>query len=106
MRIRLLSIASVLTLLSPSLSMSQTANRQEASKPHHTIVPLQQEGLTVERILKLSERGFEIVSGDPDKAGAPFVIRHSSCVLVGPTLPSYPVFGRYCSQIVPKAQSA
>jgi hypothetical protein len=25
----------------------------------------------------------------------------SSCVLVGPTLPSYPVFGPYCSQIVP-----
>ena len=42
---------------------------------HYAIVPLPQEALTQERMLKLLERGFEILSGDPDKAGAPFVIR-------------------------------
>jgi hypothetical protein len=55
--------------------MSQTAEAQRESKPHHTIVPLAQEGLTQERMLKLLERGFEVLSGDPDKAGASFVIR-------------------------------
>ena len=75
MKIQLRLIVSVLTLLPSTLCMSQTAETQRASKPHHTIVPLPQEGLTHERMVKLLERGFEILSGDPDKAGAPFVIR-------------------------------
>jgi hypothetical protein len=75
MHIQLRLIVSVLALLPSSLCMSQTAEAQRASKPHHTIVPLPQEGLTQERLLKLLGRGFEILSGDPDKAGAPFVIR-------------------------------
>jgi hypothetical protein len=53
--------------------MPQTANRQGTSEAHHTIVPLKQEGL--DWLLKNLDRGFEVVSGDPDKAGAPFVIR-------------------------------
>jgi hypothetical protein len=75
MHTQLRLIVSVLALLPSTLCMSQTAETQQASKPHHTIVPLPQGGLTHERMLKLLERGFEILSGDPDKAGAPFVIR-------------------------------
>ena len=75
MHIRLRLIVSVLALLPSFLCMSQTAEAQQASKPHHTIIPLPQERLTKEQRLKLSERGFEVLSGDPDKAGAPFVIR-------------------------------
>src|SRR5258708_37950074 len=75
MHIQLRLIVSVLALLPSTLCMSQTAEAQRASMPHHTIVPLPREGLTQERILKLLERGFEVLSGDPDKAGAPFVIR-------------------------------
>lgn len=75
MHIQLRLIVSVLALLPSTLCMSQTAETQRASTPHHTIVPLPQEGLTQERMLKLLERGFEVLSGDPDKAGAPFVIR-------------------------------
>jgi hypothetical protein len=69
MQIHLRAIMFVIALLSPSLAMPQPAAEQGASKPHHTIVPLPQDGL-----MKSLARGFEIVSGDPDKAGAPFVI--------------------------------
>jgi hypothetical protein len=75
MHIQLRLIVSLLALLPSSLCLSQTAESQRASNPHHTIVPLPQEGLTQERMLKLLGRGFEVLSGDPDKAGAPFVIR-------------------------------
>jgi hypothetical protein len=54
----------------PSLAMPQTANRQGGSKPHHTIVPLPEEWPK-----KHFEEPWEVISGDPDKAGAPFVIR-------------------------------
>jgi hypothetical protein len=70
MRIRLLSIVSVLTLLRPCPAMCQAAHPQGPPNSQHSIVPLTQEGA-----LKSRERGFEVVSGDPDKAGAPFVIR-------------------------------
>ena len=68
----LLSIATVLALLGRSADPPQTSDRLQTAPPHHTIVPLPNfwEGAP-----KTLERGFEIVSGDPNKAGAPFVIR-------------------------------
>ena len=57
-----------------SFVIGQTVKEQEeAAKRHHTVVPLAP--LTAESLKKLSVRGFEVVSGDPDKPGAPFVIR-------------------------------
>jgi quercetin dioxygenase-like cupin family protein len=59
---------SVLILL--GAAPSTHAQAQQTAPLHHTIVPLTEEG-----VLKGMQRGFEIVSGDPDKADAPFVIR-------------------------------
>jgi hypothetical protein len=61
----------VLSLGSMSSSTAQTGiNQQEAARTHHMIVPLMPE-----KIPKDFKRGFETVSGDPDKPGEPFVIR-------------------------------
>src|SRR5262249_15490296 len=63
-----------LTLGTTSSGIAQTGNTQEdAAKPHHTIVPLP--STLEEAMRKACIRGFEVVSGDPDKPGAPFVIR-------------------------------
>src|SRR5205823_3988382 len=53
----------------------QTTQRQEGTaeaKPHHTIVPLSQNGKMRVRDFDIP---FELVSGHPDIPGAPFVIR-------------------------------
>ena len=72
MNILLLSIVIVLALLGPSSDPPETSDRLQTAPPHHTIVPLPDfwEGAQRSR-----ERNFEIVSGDPTKAGAPYVIR-------------------------------
>ena len=61
-------------LLSPLLpAIGQTAHQEDhPAKPHHTIVPLAQNGKLKVRDFDLP---FEVVSGDPDRRGAPFVIR-------------------------------
>jgi mannose-6-phosphate isomerase-like protein (cupin superfamily) len=74
MQVLLLSIVVVLALLAPSSGPPQTSDRRQTAPPHHTIVPLPN---FWEEAQKLNREGhsFEIVSGDPDKPGAPFVIR-------------------------------
>jgi hypothetical protein len=63
----------VLIVAPISSGVAQIANKQQdAPKPHHTIVPFPP---TPEAIRSAGIRGFEVVSGDPDKPGASFVIR-------------------------------
>ena len=53
---------------------SQAAkNKQDSGKAHHRIVPLSKSREDLHRIVEQS--GTEVLSGDPDKPGAPFVIR-------------------------------
>jgi quercetin dioxygenase-like cupin family protein len=44
--------------------------RDRNAEPHHRVIPLFENGT-----LKARTRPFEVVSGDPDKPGEPFVIR-------------------------------
>jgi quercetin dioxygenase-like cupin family protein len=65
---------SIFLLLEPAAPVTgQAAKQQESTaRPHHTIVPLTQNGKQKVREFNIP---FEVVSGDPDKPGAPFVIR-------------------------------
>lgn len=54
-----------------SVSLAQVDNKHAGDKTHHVIVPLMRDGKPTARGLDK----YEVVSGDPDVPGAPFVIR-------------------------------
>ena len=65
------SILGCLTVMAvPYLASSQGSAPQGDAEHHHTVVPLMENG-----ILKARGSNYQVLSGDPAKAGAPFVIR-------------------------------
>ena len=67
-------LASVGTI---SSAFAQEPDKQDASvNRHHTVVPLPRSREVLNNAMKMPKP--EVVSGDPDNPGAPFVIRKSS----------------------------
>ena len=62
----------LLTVLATgAASLAQVGDKHTDDKNHHVIVPLMRDGKAASR----GRNGYEIVSGNPEVPGAPFVIR-------------------------------
>lgn len=66
---RLLYLLAILAF--GSASLAQVGDKRTDDKTHHVIVPLMRDGKPTSR----GRSGYEIVSGNPEVPGAPFVIR-------------------------------
>ncbi len=69
MRTHLVCLLAIFTL--GSASLAQVVDKQADDKNHHVIIPLLRDGKPTSR----GRSGYEIVSGNPEVPGAPFVIR-------------------------------